>query len=290
MEGTVYVDLFFLVNFSMDFLCFYLTAKLLHQRVALGRMILAAVFGGLYADLALFLPLTAIWALIVDAIACVILCAVAYSPKRTGQWGLFLVVFVAISMVLGGFMTALFYLLNRTPLASLLAGESDGFSIWIFAILALISGILTLLGGRFFGKQSARQSVEIEISYAGKSLCLHALADSGNFLREPMSGKPCIVADADALVELLPSEMILAARKGDARGLPNVGSRHAARIRLIPTRTAAGEGVLLGVRPDRVRVDCGKGSREVDALIAIGHLGSAADGYEALLPSVLLIS
>ena len=37
MEQEVYGDLLFCVNFSMDFLCFYLTAKLLHRRLPLAN-------------------------------------------------------------------------------------------------------------------------------------------------------------------------------------------------------------------------------------------------------------
>ena len=35
MGNEVYADLLFLVNFSMDFLCFYLCARLLHRPLTL---------------------------------------------------------------------------------------------------------------------------------------------------------------------------------------------------------------------------------------------------------------
>lgn len=290
MTQTVYVDLFFLVNFSMDFLCLYLTARILHRRVRMGRMLTGAALGGLYANVALFLPLSSMGALAIDVLACLLLCAVAlWEGKRTGFWRV-ATVFVAISAALGGTMTALFYLLNRTPLASLTVADGDGLSIWIFALLALLSGVITLLGGRLLGRHSKACAVELEILYGGRTLRLHALVDSGNLLCEPMSGRPCIVADVDALEGLLPCELLLAARRGDAMGLGRIGQRHAARLRIIPTHTATGEQLLLGVRADRVTVDCGDEAREVDAWIALGRLGASADGYEALLPSVLLIS
>ena len=47
MGQTVYVDLYFLINFSMDFLCFFLTAKLLDRRLGIGRGLIGAALGGL---------------------------------------------------------------------------------------------------------------------------------------------------------------------------------------------------------------------------------------------------
>lgn len=291
MEQTVYVDLFFLVNFSMDFLCLYLTAKLLHRTVSSGRMLLGGSVGGLYAVIALFLPCSAVSAFAIDVAVGLLICAMVFVKRHEpSRLGLCFLSFVAISMVLGGFMTALFYLFNRSPLAELTGIDGDGISIWIFALLAMISGILTLLGGRFWGKQSARRSARVEILLDGKLLSLRALVDSGNLLCEPMTGKPCILVDADALSPILPPELLLAARAKDSRGIGKISRANAKRICLIPTKTATGESLLIGVRPDRLRVDCGKGGRAVDAVLAIGSMPLSAAEHDALLPSILLIS
>ena len=45
MGGEVYADLLFLVNFSMDFLGFYLCARLLHRPLSLWRGVLASALG-----------------------------------------------------------------------------------------------------------------------------------------------------------------------------------------------------------------------------------------------------
>lgn len=130
----------------------------------------------------------------------------------------------------------------------------------------------------------------MEISLGGKLLRLHALADSGNLLCEPMTGKPCILVDTDAIAPILPAELLHAARLRDPLRIGSVSRANAKRICLIPTQTATGSGMLLGIRPDRICVDCGKGARQVDAVLAISSLSSSAAGHDALLPSVLLIS
>ena len=66
MTQTVYVDLYFLINFSMDFLCFFLTSKLLSAKLSFGRTLVASTLGGIYANLALFLPVSVFFSLVID--------------------------------------------------------------------------------------------------------------------------------------------------------------------------------------------------------------------------------
>ena len=291
MGQTVYVDLFFLINFSMDFLCFFLTAKLLGCRMSLPRGLLGGVIGGVYADAALFFSMGWLASLALDLCVCALMCAAVYGER--GRWRslpLYILVYVAISMALGGFMTALFHLLNRSALfAGMEQSEGDGISVWVFALLALISGAITLLGGRFFAGKTAQRQAEVEVRYGGKSVCLQAMTDSGNLLCEPISGRPCIVVELAALERILPEEILRAARTDPTEGITRISREHAKNLRLIPTRTAAGEGMLIGVRMERIRVRTNREDKDVDAVVALADLGGTAGGKDALLPARLLL-
>ena len=290
MGQTVYVDLFFLINFSMDFLCFFLTSRLLSRPMSLARGIFGAAIGGLYSDIALFLNVGRIWSLILDFVACGVMCAVVFGErKKARSLPLYILVFTAISMTLGGIMTALFNLFNRMPFFDgVTQVESDGISVWVFALLAAISGVITLMGGSFFRRRTAQTRATVELRYEGKSVCLRAMADSGNLLRDPLSGKPCVIADIGAVSALLPQDIINAAREGSGR-LEKIDAKNAKNIRLIPTDTVSGKGMLIGVRVERITVDVGGRSHGVDAIIALAKLDGGADGNEALLPSGLLV-
>ncbi len=292
MGQIVYVDLFFLVNFSMDFLAFFLTAKILSRPFPLVRAFMGAALGGLYADAALFFPLPTLPALLIDAVVCAVMCTVTFGERK--KWRglpLYILVYVAVSMTLGGIMTALFHLLNRSALFSnAQAPTSDGISVWVFALLALVSAVITALGGRFCVGRTAQKNAEVELCYEGKTVRLHAMTDSGNLLTEPMSGRPCIVADVRAVSPILPREIVRAAEQNASEAMEKVSPKHAKHLRLIPTRTASGSGMLLGVRMERITVDRGKGKkRDVDAIVVLSALGQSADGNEALLPPSLLV-
>lgn len=291
MGQVVYADLFFLINFSMDFLCFYLTARILSRKLHLFRGVLAAVLGGIYANAALFLTLGRIPSLFLDFLVCVLMCAVVFGGRR--EWRslpLYSVVYTAVSMTLGGFMTALFHLLNGSRLSDIgEAPKEDGLSVWMFALLAVISALLTLIGGRFFSRKSTRKVASVTVAQGGKKLRLRALCDSGNLLREPISGKPCIVVDTDAVKEILPPDVWRAAKKKNAEDFETISPGQIGRVRLVPTKTAAGDGLLLAFRPDEIILECGKERHRVDAMMVLGEIGKTADGNQALVPAELLV-
>ena len=60
-------------------------------------------------------------------------------------------------------------------------------------------------------------------------------------------------------------------------------------MRLIPTKTATGDGVLIGVRVDEIAVDRGGGEREVNAIIVLSSIKDSADGNKALIPEGIAI-
>ena len=288
MEQTVYADLYFMINLSMDFLCFFLTAKILSIKLYVWRALAASAIGGVYAVAALFLSVGKLTALLIDIAVCAFLCLFAFArEKELRSAFMYTPVYIAVSMALGGFMTALFNLFNRLEMP-LPETDSDGMSVWLFAILALAGGMAVLLGGRFFAKRSARRNAEITVAHKGKSVCVRALCDSGNLLRDPLSNAPCVVIDRTFLKGVIPDEVLVAAEKSDVTCMSKLRGENMARVRIIPARTATGEGMLIAFRADMVEVDSGKGKRAVDALVIASDIGNTADGSHALLPPELL--
>lgn len=288
MERTVYIDLLFLINFSMDFLCFYISSKIISARFSALRAVAASVVGGAYSGAALFISAGPVLSVAIDVLVCFFMCLIVFGGKRVGVIFSTLVYF-SVSMALGGFMTALFNLLNRMGFSSL-AGENaegDGISVWLFALLAVVSGVFTLIGGRFFRRRSSQKSVTVLIRCGRKEKRLSAMVDSGNFLREPISGRACIAVEAQSLCGLVPDEVLAAAREERAFSSELVSDTFAKRLRVVPAHTAAGERLLIGVRADSVRIDAGKGAYESDAYIVLSRL-DAPLGAEALVPSELL--
>lgn len=292
MVVEVYADLLFLINAGMDGLCFCLTGKLLHRKLTAGRVILGSVLGGLYAVVSLLLNTGQAVALLGDLTACVLICLVALGGKGGGGWrriALSVGVYCLLSMVLGGVMTALYSLLNRAGLPALLPEGEDGLGAWLFLLLTVAGGAVSLWGGRLIRRTSARVTCSVTVSLRGNSVTLAGMVDTGNLLRDPIGGRAVICADRDGLGRILSPELALALR-GNADSLTSLPPDEERRVRIIPAGTATGAGLLYGFLPDTVTVTVdGKPPREADAVIALIEMAPQAvrEGLSALVPSEL---
>ena len=287
MEKTVYIDLLFLINCSMDFLCFYIAAGIISVRLNIPRTVAASVLGGIYAVLALFISVNAPFTVVIDIVMCIIMCAIAFKKEQ----GLIFssLVYFSVSMALGGFMTALFNLLNRMGFNKLIVeeGQEDGISVWLFAMLALLGGLFTSLGGKFFKRRSAIKSVSVSIEHKNRKKVLSALVDSGNLLCEPISGRACIVVDIDAVADIIPNEVLEIAKSERICRFDNVSPRILKNIRLVPTHTATGEKMLVGFRADCVTLNTPERSYNSDAYLVLSNIDNSLD-QRALVPAQLL--
>ena len=291
MEVEVYADLLFLVNAGMDGLCFGLTGRLLHRRLSRLRMAVGAAVGGVYAVVSLLWAVGPLAALGLDVLVCLAMCAIVFTGKVAGK-GRFLAstaTYFALSMALGGVMTALYHLLNRLGISERLPADEDGLGVWLFALLALAGSALTLWGGRSLRRQTATMPCRVTVTLDGRRVELEGLVDTGNLLRDPMSGRPVICADRRALAPILPPHLARALAGGSVESLTHTAAAH--RFRIIPAGTATGQSLLTGFLPDEVEIryiPSGRRAREVvaavDAVIAAVDLGDT----QALVPSALV--
>jgi stage II sporulation protein GA (sporulation sigma-E factor processing peptidase) len=296
MEVAVYADLLFLINAGMDGLCLLLTGRLLHRRIKAWRVAVGAVLGGVYAVAALLLPdMGQAPSLLCDLAVCIIMCATVFGARRRGWLKGILAAagaYFALSMALGGVMTALYHLLNRAGVASLLAGLSegggDGLGSWLFLALVLIGGGVSLWGGRLLRRSRAVRICTVAVELDGRTAALRGMVDSGNLLRDPMSGRVVICADGKALRGIL-SPSLAAVMKGASPDAVRLSPADARRVRVIPAGTATGEGLLYGFVPDHITLtDEGSNHvREIDAVLAVTAIPT--EGVEALIPSALVI-
>jgi hypothetical protein len=217
--------------------------------------------------MALFVEVNGIFAFLIDISVLLLMCFVAYFEKGITFWSLIKRVglYFIVSSLLGGFMTAVFSLVNRLEILGEDVALEEGLDVWIFAALALISSMLTLKGGVIFRTSGVKKEALIEISEQNRSAKLRALVDSGNLAYEPISGKSVVIVRLETLENILDSEVHSALAKGDICQLP---LSIASKIRLIPTRAISGEALLPAMRFESVRIKNSKITKEIDVYIA----------------------
>ena len=245
---TVYVDLLFGLNAVINYLLLRGSAALGGCPVKLGRLLAAAVLGGLYAVATVLPGLERLQALGFQAACAGIMLVTAFGwKKNTVKQGLF---FFGLSFAFSGAVLLLVQLVEpdciflggrayyalSTPALLLLAGVSYGLA------AAVLAGCGTHTGGDI---------VSVTLQLEAAPVQLRALRDTGNTLRDPVTGQTVLVTDGRILDRLLPESRIAAAQLRDpAALLPELAARYPKlRFRLVPYRTVGVEGgLLLAVR------------------------------------------
>jgi stage II sporulation protein GA (sporulation sigma-E factor processing peptidase) len=166
-------------------------------------------------------------------------------------------------------------------LSMALGGIALGFGGGGFWMLLLSAGGVWLLCRIGFGNGiGAKKYVPLMIRHGEKSVQLIALRDTGNTLKDPITGEQELVIGEDA------ARTLTGLTVGQLHSpLETMAERRIAGLRLIPYR-AVGQpgGMLLAMRFSDVKI----GNRKTSALIAFApdRIG-AGEGYQALAGGVL---
>lgn len=179
---TVYLDLVLLLNFAVDLLLILGTNRLCGFSPGLARASGAAALGAVYAGVCMlprfsFLG-SAIWRLVFLGLMGVTAFGMNKSAwKRTG-------IFVLLSMAMGGIALGL--------------GKSD---IPVLTLSALGVWVLSRIG--FGGSVGGKEYIPITITEGDKTISVIALKDTGNSLRDPITGEQVLILGPEAAEKLL---------------------------------------------------------------------------------------
>ena len=256
---TVYLDLVVILNFLVDFLLLLGTNRLAGFPPGWGRSAAGALLGGLYGGACLLRGFRFLGSLLWRTVSLLLIGVLAFGWNRSAlkRCG----VFALLSMALGG-MAVSIGRLNFPALVLAAAG------VWLLCRVA-------------FGETvGGREYVPIEISRGEKMVRLIALRDSGNTLRDPITGEQVLVIDRDA------AQQLTGLKESQLQSpLETLAAMPAAGLRLIPYRAVGcGSGMLLAMRFERVKI----GSREQSAVVAFAPEGLGGGSmYQALVGGVL---
>lgn len=255
----IYLDLVVLLNFLVDFLLLLGTNRLSGFPAGAFRCALAAALGALYSGICLLPGFRFLGNLLWR---CVFLCLMAvaafgFSSSAVKRGGIFLL----LSMALGGISLNL----GRGDFAAVVLSAAV---VWLLCRICLGDGI----GGQEY--------VPITLTYGGKTASVLALRDTGNSLRDPITGEQVLVlsgAVAQRLTGL--------SREALKTPLETLAKHPLPGLRLIPYRAIGqGSAMLLALRFDHVTI----GSRQQSAIVAFAPEGLGEGSmYQALAGGAL---
>ena len=255
---VVYADLAIILNFAVD-LCLLLgTNRLSGYGTSWKRVLPAAVLGSVYGAACLLPGMqfmgNMLWRIVILILMSLIAFGATVSGLRRG------ILFVFLSMALGGIALGI--------------GKS-GF--WGIVASAAVVCILCFVG--FRNPVGFARYVRVVLQYRGKRMEVTALLDTGNLLRDPLTGQQILLVGADVGQSLVG---LTCAQLKDPVSVVQSGG--IAGARLIPYRSVGQSSMLLALNMEEVWID----RRQAGKLVAFApDVLCREKSYQALVGGVL---
>ena len=239
----------------VDFLLLQGTAGLSDGQPNTARILLAALLGGVFGGISMrgdvmFLE---------------------HSGWRMGV--LILMGWIAFGVRGSGFRQTVLFALLSLALGGLAVGLGQG-SIGKVICSAVI--VIWLLLAGFRGNKVPQELVEVHLESGDAKSRFYALRDTGNTLRDPVTGESVMVVEASVA-----SRMFGLTQEDLEHPVETLARQTAAGFRLIPYRSVGqSRGMLLAMRIPRARI----GTKTGPALVAFAPSGLDAEGsFQALI-------
>ncbi|MBQ8583202.1 MAG: sigma-E processing peptidase SpoIIGA [Clostridia bacterium] len=280
---TLYIDVYFLINFTVDLLAIYFASRISRVPVSTRRGILAAIVGGISASVIVFLE-SELVSLLLSVLSLVLIVYVAAGKVSARRRGKLLFSFLIFEALTGGAAYYLWSFLDEFVYDKLSTqeGGAQNRKLLLFSILVLLSiGVFKMIVS-FFSNLECEGSVKFEISFLGKSVSGEAFVDSGNLAMDPMDMRPVMFIKRELAEKLFPESVI---ELSDPDKLDRAIRK---RIRLLPVTRGGQTHVLTGMKVDSVRVLGDMGEGEIAVTVAIDKEGGNYGGFSALMPSAAI--
>ena len=250
----VYLDILFLVNFLMNYFVISICTAIVPNGSKYKRKILASILGGIYG-VGMFVPnldfLYSVMALIIFSGG---LCAIIFCPCKISDFFRIFAVFYLSNFILSGGIYMLLPFFGGGILRNNIIYIKSGYLIFF----AVIIGVAVICGIKYAKKNLGKREYVVKIRY--KEHCVEGLGmlDTGNKLKDPITGEGVIVIGNKILEKLFfegCSEFNL------SECIDNKD------FRLIPYKTVANEGVMMGFVADEV-IFAGKDLKKVTVAVS----------------------
>ena len=246
------------MNYIMLFACMVL----LRIKAGKIRLIIASFIGAAYTII-MYLNIISLYSnFIMKFVLSLVIVYVAFKPNKLKQMVKEIVIFYLVSFVFGGCVFGLMYFLKPQ-----LVQIRNGYFVGTYPIKVAVMGgclafILIQISFKLVKNKISKNDVvyKIKIRIFENEITLNALLDTGNLLKEPITGFPVVVIEKNSLKEILPCEILNNLDKIVGGDLDEINSnekliKYISRFRMIPFSSVGKQnGLLLGVRSDSVDI------------------------------------
>ncbi len=239
----VYLDVFFMINFIMDYMIILITSRIAKVKKKRIRQLAGAGCGALYSVIVIK-PLTnhLFKITLVNILIAAVMVLISFGFTSASVYIKNVFLLFVVSFTMSGIINYLYYsTVIGKYVRNVLSGNSNKVvnarKFILVSVLAyiLLSAIVRII---FSVRKDMELYYDVKITFRGKSVVVRGLYDTGNGLTEPVSGKMVHIAEYKILKPLL---------EGDEKAKEN--------IYVIPFHSIGEEdGIMYGIRMDEMIV------------------------------------
>lgn len=291
---VIYAEYLFTENFLIGVIILILTGKICGIKPKMILLILGGVLCGMYSFTIFFQTIPIILSVISKLGFSAIVIGLVFWPNRVTLYGKIVMIFYLVSFAMGGITIGAMYFfgargVTNNNTAYLAEPTYINIGLGCFLTYLAMSALASFLKGRMIKENTIKQ---VELSFGEKTVLANGLVDTGNFLKDPISGKPVFIISKKIAAQIIPIEIVNLIANDIMWEMVYekiLETEFADKVRLIPFRSIGKmEGMLIGIRPDKVMIKDKQGERKMDgAILAISQerfsRESEGEEYDLLL-------
>ena len=289
---SIYIDIILIENLIMNYIILYATAIISKNKVYHLRKILASLIGAIYVIIQYISKLNIYSNIIIKIILSIIIVIVAFKSQNFKSMFKQLILFYVTTFTFGGVATYLIYVIKPTNIIIKNGMYVGTYILKVIFIGAIIGSIILIIAFKMTKNKITKKDMicQIKIRLNKKEKTINAMVDTGNMLKEPITGNPVVVVEKSVLYDLMPKDIlnnIESILGGDFEKISeDIKKEYIPKLKIIPFSSLGKQnGMLLGIKPEKIIIinEQIKEERE-DAIIGIYSKSLTKRGeYNALI-------
>ena len=288
---TIYIDVIIVENLIMNYIILYATGTISKVKISYLRIFCSSLIGAIYAITEYTFKLNIYSNIIIKTILSVIIIYVAFNPQNIKKMCKQLIIFYVTTFTFGGIATYLIYVLKPQNIIIKNGMYVGTYVLKVIFIGAIVGTIILAIAFKMAKNKLTKKDMicKVKIKLNGKEETVEAMVDTGNMLKEPITGTPVVVVERTSLYELLPKEILNNTESilgGDFEKIPEeIKNEYVPKLKLIPFASLGKQnGMLVGIKPEKIEVINEQTEEEKNAIIGIYNKSLTKRGeYKALI-------
>lgn len=289
---TIYIDVVLIENLVMNYIILLATGLILKTKIKHIRLILAGLIGAIYTILTYIITIEIYSNFFFKVLLSIVMVYLAYNPQNMKNMWKELLLFYLVSFIFGGAAFALIYVIKPQDIFMKNGLFLGTYPLKTVVLSAIVSFVIIIVTFKIVKNKISKKDIfkKINIVIDNKQVDSKAMLDTGNMLKDPITGKSVIVVEKNLLYKILPNELLDNTDKilgGDLEKIPEeIKEKYIKKLRFIPFSSLGRQnGMLIGIKPTYVEIfDEQEISKKEDVIVGIYDKSLTKDGkYQALI-------